>query len=258
MALAWAAACWACEDPNATEGLGVDASGTDAAGTDAAGTDAALPDAAMEPPGRLRWTLAWDLTGLEPVEGAPGFSVVTNLGYQVHLRDGTVTTWDASLLPCDGPKNHGPDTNETSADVAVVESLHAPLPALPWSVREGLVGDYCQGHLVVARADRNSLSDGRALVRDRISLHLELQVTSNSDATWVREVSLDAAFSYGAVLPLPVGLAPLSFTERSIDLRLTRFARTLFDDIDLTGSTDENLGRDVLRNLVLDSRLTVD
>ncbi|MEZ4474967.1 MAG: hypothetical protein R3F60_30080 [bacterium] len=212
----------------------------------------AAPDAAVAagPPGTLAWTLAWDATGVQPE--AVGWSVTTDLGYRVHLIDGAVTTWDASLVADDGTgtcaalKNHAGDQNETSADAPRVESLVNPLPSDTWALKSGLLGRYCLGQVVVARATPLVGTDGRARVRDRVALALAL--------TWARgggpatRLEVQAPFGHGALLALPGG--PIDFQQAGRRLTLVRSLAGLFDGIDFETSTADNVARDVLRALL--------
>ncbi|MEZ4464999.1 MAG: hypothetical protein R3F43_10995 [bacterium] len=183
---------------------------------------------------------------------AVGWSVTTDLGYRVHAIDGAVTglgrlarrrrRHPQHLRCAQEPRG---DQNETSAD-ARVESLVNPLPSDTWALKSGLLGRYCLGQVVVARATPLVGTDGRARVRDRVALALAL--------TWARgggpatRLEVQAPFGHGALLALPGG--PIDFQQAGRRLTLVRSLAGLFDGIDFETSTADNVARDVLRALL--------
>ena len=202
----------------------------------------------------VRWTLDWDLEGIET--SARGWCTVTDTGAEVCVTSGSVVSAMTSLVQCDDVVSRAGWTSWLPVSTAVaghpgdgdpsawyagqVEDL-----AFPTAVSVGdmeLWDDvYCRAHWATDAGweDASLRLTGWVTLPDGSRAPLDLQ----TDLAWASLQDV-AALSVG-----PSGAHP-------VEVRVIRQLAPLFDGIDWSGDL-EDLDRDVLRNLAESIRFEV-
>jgi hypothetical protein len=218
-----------------------------------------------------RYRLSWDTSGaVRQDDGA--WTIDTDLGYRVLLRDGHLATRAVSLVTCTPalqgassgalgllhlinllvPPAFACEGEEDPSTVAgVVEWLMQPA-AVELGSASFKAARYCKLHHQNARAH----SDSRGLRPDQgmeeRTLHLEGSFQRGDAAPVAFSVRSDLA--WGELRPLEVEAAQ---GTGFVEAELSRDLGGLFDGIELKSADEETLARGVLRNLNRGMSLTV-
>lgn len=229
-------------------------------------------------PHSIYYELGWQKEGI--VQAADGgWSVTSDLGYEVQLDEGYLVSYSAQLVPCENDDpllcratlpsflstklahaGHSTGTADPSAiETAVVESLSSPV-TLQFGAALAQPQRYCTLHYLAARADQDSqnLPSQPDLIGSSIYLKGSYRAPGQEDRTPF-EVSSDSA--YGIISPLTLSEESeptwLHSGTTSAYVLLERALDRMFDGIELSTTLDRNLPALVLKNLVSHSRLTL-
>lgn len=195
-----------------------------------------------------RYTLAWSTDGL--VEEAQGWSVITDRGYEVHVREGSLTTYGLSLVACEdvlarglspiasAHAGHGEQADPSTWSAPYTQSLTAPEPEL-YGELVFASARYCQVHYLLYAAREDTEGAGEADVGS--TLRLEAEVL----APVQRTLSLHVAPGHGALVDLPA----IDGEGSVLELVARRDLAGMLDGIDLASATDEEIGWHALGRL---------
>lgn len=190
------------------------------------------------------WRLDWDKTGVTPEGG--GWRAHSDLGYDVHVTAGTLTTWRLGLQPCpqtawslipSAYAHHIEPPDPTSVLPHLAEDLAAPV-ATRLPVRQVPSARYCRGFWLVSPPPP-------ALAGEAPRLSLALH------ATWTRggvqgELALETWIPDAKLQPVP----GLQDANGAIELTVERHLGTLFDGIDLANAPTPSLAWTILHRLL--------
>jgi hypothetical protein len=218
------------------------------AGLAACGDGVATPDEVIvQAAGTTGYTLDWDLSGAALDDD--GWSILTDLGYEVRLDSGWLVNYTVQLIPCETAQV------ESSAVefMRVVEDLAHPLSTTSSDVGLGQ-SDYCSLHYLVARADQEVVERPEDIELERLSLTLSGSWTG-ADGLGTGEFELATALGFGVILALPdeLVLGP----GDAAHFVITRQLDEVFAGVDFATSDTEDLERAVVRGIVESATLTV-
>lgn len=236
-----------------------------------AGGEAVSAEAGEEGPviGAAVWRLTWDRAGVIADARGPGWSVVNDLGYQVHVVSGWVLDHSVSLGPCAPAQVDGGTSwfslrfgirsafAHEDADASAIEAMHAedlthlgdsgPWPSVFPKTR------YCRAHWLAARA--TAKTDAPAGV--------DLAQTSvRVSGSWERGgetgiVDLDTWWPQGALQDLADITDPTDFAAAVADgearwawVTVDRKLGSLFDGIDFAEDSEAEATGKLVDNLV--------
>ncbi|MFT6399122.1 MAG: hypothetical protein ACJAYU_003886 [Bradymonadia bacterium] len=245
------------------------------AGLAACGDGVATPDEVIvQAAGTTGYTLDWDLSGAALDDD--GWSILTDLGYEVRLDSGWLVNYTVQLIPCETAQvessavefmraalrslnpiqtawaGHG-DDNDVTTLFGVVEDLAHPLSTTSSDVGLGQ-SDYCSLHYLVARADQEVVERPEDIELERLSLTLSGSWTG-ADGLGTGEFELATALGFGVILALPdeLVLGP----GDAAHFVITRQLDEVFAGVDFATSDTEDLERAVVRGIVESATLTV-
>lgn len=224
---------------------------------------------------QVTYTAQWNRGGATLVPGG-GWTVTTDLGYQVEVRGGYMVSYRASLTACEAPSGdstlarlwrglgvsvaHASDGEELDPSATTrpqVEWLAAPTSILLGTLAFTST-QYCGIHYLVARGDGSTFqlpSDVGMIGR---SLYLEGSYLAPGAHTPV-EFVVDTSEGTGVLVPVDAAVDETLLTgggaaQVTIDRRLD----TLTDRIDFSSIDPEGIAHEVLRNLARGTTVTVE
>jgi hypothetical protein len=211
----------------------------------------------------------------EPVDGG-GWSVVNELGHRFEIKQGFLVDYQASLQACPAPPDAGmgawlldlvgigiahaghsvnPDIPTAWPDT-FIEPIHEPTTREVATLRPP-PGEYCSVHYLVARADFDTREieryDGDVLP-DMLGKSVYL-----SGRWWPagevepRPFFFDTRFANGALQDVEIVLG-----DAPVEITITRDLGGILRDADPDAMSDRELEQAVLRNLLNDTRFTID
>ena len=204
---------------------------------------------------KIAYTLDWGW-GNAQADQTQGWHVTNNLGYDIHITDGTLVNAAVQLVPCvDSTRLFAPQTahaghgggkpDETRWVGPLVESLSKPGPIALGSVE---IGDhrYCQAHYLLAQ---NELKNGFGIVALEPTIVLTgTYISPNGGAPVAFRIKTNIA--WGGATDLPKAIVNDSGTEQAPhSLTLVRNLGMLLDGVDLAAMTPDQQARTVLRSL---------
>ncbi len=193
---------------------------------------------------RVDWQLAFDTARTTP--DTTGWRVTTDAGYDVHVTQGTLTTWRLGLQPCPPPQawslipaayaNHVEPPDPTSILPHLAENLAQPVTAR--LTRTVPLARYCQGFWLASAPP-----PAQAGEQARVSLQLR--------ATWQKaeksgEIYLETWMPDAKLQPVP----GLDSTDGAATLTVTRHLGALLDGVDLANAPTPAMAWTVLHKLV--------
>ena len=236
--------------------------------------DGVSPEVAAEQaPGNVSYSLEWDTSGVEPHRDG-GWSVITDLGYEVTLESGWLVTYSVQLVPCPTARapvrqiidralvalnplqtahaGHG-DVRDVSTAVGIVEDLAVPTIHLRTDLPLGETS-YCGLHYLVARADDEVTERPEGVELNRVSV-VAIGSWTSSDGTASGDFSISTSTGFGVILDLPEGriIAP----DDAPQLAITRSLAPAFDGVDFESASLVDLERALLRALVESTQVEV-
>jgi hypothetical protein len=200
-----------------------------------------------------------------------GFQVTTNLGYVVEVHAGYLVTSSVSLSPCQGDDDalslgpvrasllpvaqagHDDVADPSQLPHGRVEDLGAP-GANDLAYLEVPNTPYCRLHYLVARAGGDTTGLPSDVDLERTSLHLEGTFLAPGE-TEARPFLVHSSVANGLLWDLEAQ-GPCQ-TECVARIRVHRALDALFQDIVFTTSSEPDLGRQILQNLIDTARVTV-
>lgn len=238
----------------------------------AACTSAAEPDV-DEPTGEGLWvervTYAqdwiWDESAVQLTEGG-GFSLTTDLGYEVQVELAWLTTYTVALVPCPEPveedpfatlgdwllptahAGHSGELDPSAMEDAFVEDFSAPQTTTLGTV-EHPAALYCRVHVLSAAAPEDAQGTAPAGA-EGTTLLLEGRARGPEATEWT-DISVDTSLANGTFVDLPLSL-PL---EGSMAVTVHRRLDTLLDGIDWSLDSQAQIERQLLLNLMADVSL---
>ena len=232
----------------------------------ACGDDVAPESTAEQTPGTVSYSLEWDTSGVEPHHDG-GWSVITDLGYEVAFESGWLVTYSVQLVPCTTARSpvrqtidralaalnpfqtawagHG-DDNDVSTTVGIIEDLAGPTSQLRDQLPMGET-EYCGLHYLVARADDEVTERPEGVDLDRLSLRADGSWTS-PDGTTNGEFSIATSTGFGVILDLPGGA--IIGDDDAPELAITRTLSASFDGVDFESASLVDVERALVRALV--------
>jgi hypothetical protein len=199
----------------------------------------------------VEWVLAWDDAGIENHSDGT-WTVMTNMGFQVHVIDAWLMTSAVSLVPCDFNEDtgilswlgfilgqpavaaHAPFSDETMLELSSKESL-TPSSTIELPRLDFTENQYCSSYWLLARGGPGSQAE-----------HTSLYV----QGTWSKGarqglIGVDSDFTRAHMEPLePVALSLK--TPRAV---LKRRLSTAFDNIDFENDNDYTVAWRTIWNL---------
>lgn len=220
--------------------------------------------------GEITYTLTWSTEGVEASSDG-SITIVTDLGYEVTVTDGTLAAYSATVVACedgddsradddsgdgvvaalgglvgtpDAVASHG-ETFDEQVEGPVVETLGSPDTTVLGTTTVGS-DPYCEAHVAFARAstvgaDEDELAAFTTLELEGTVVAPDGTVTPLSVAT-----SLPWAASDELLDPSGEGLE-LRGADVTVEVR--RDLSRLFDGVDFTELEDDDLERALLRSI---------
>lgn len=214
----------------------------------------------------------WAWGDAAPRPSGPGWSVVTDRGYEVVVERAWLTNYSAALVPCphevvedDGGwasllpgivsvayAGDGASIDPSTVADAWVEDFATP--------RRSTLGeawfaptDYCRVHVLSAAAPANARheADGQP---EGVTLMLEGEFRDPTTGRW-SSLSLVTSLANGTFIELPDRSS--RDTEGIMEVVLTRRLDTLLDDIEFSSASAVEIEQQVLRNLMRDVTVEV-
>lgn len=201
----------------------------------------------------IEWLLDFATQRIQPE--AQGWQTTSDVGYQIHVNTGTLTTWRLGLLPCPdklawlllptAQAHHLEPPDPTSILPHLVEDLVHPVPhsAGPRLIPKR---QYCQGFWLVSAPP-----PAQAGLAPRVSLTLQ--------GTW-QKAGKTGKLDVQTWLP-DAKLQPVQGLERLEGpgkIHVTRHLDRLFDGVDLAEAPTNALAWTLLHRLVQDAEWRVE
>ena len=174
-------------------------------------------------------------------------SFSNDLGYEISLDDGSLTTYSAELLACEESSltswfmpqtahaGHGDEISEARTTQPLTESLRTQTAVL-LETRTIAANNYCSIHVVIGPDTESETS----------TLQLSGSYLS-SDQDTVGSFSFQTDLAWGQIYPLPT---PIGTNETAVSITLQRDITMLFDSIDFTTDNDAEIEKALLRNII--------
>ena len=214
---------------------------------------------------RVTYSLDWIWGEAVPTEGGVGWSVTTDLGYELQVERAWLTTYAVSLVPCPEPveeddadplamlgewlvptahAGHSGVLDDSAVEDPVVEDLSVP-GITTMGTAELSPTRYCRVHLLSAAAPEDAR--GPALDGDPVGTTLVLigRMRAPGAERW-QELALETSLANGTFLELPDEPSPSGALEITIHRRLD----TLLDGIALDGDDAVAMERKALLDLM--------
>jgi hypothetical protein len=241
-----------------------------------------MPAPTEDPPSahRVGYALDWNTDGVVPTPGGRGWTTSNNLGYEVELIVGYLSTYSITFVPCDDdPAAHKlPVVGALDAWMGVRSAYagHSSETMDPALLVPGIVEDlaeprryqtdtrlppptrFCRVHYLVARAERDAgnLPTGHQMVD--VSLYVEGKRKASAAEEWtpfrietrsangvVHDVAADGeAFEANTAIGSPTAT-------------VTRKLSTLFDDVDFDAMSDKKISWELLKRVIEGIEVTV-
>jgi hypothetical protein len=217
---------------------------------------AALPAETAE--GEVTYVMAWDTTGV--TYDTSGWSVVTDLGYEVHVASATLTTFTVTMVDC--PHTHGLlQRIRNLFGVATARAGHTsgPDPALVGGPLAETIGgepstlgtttvsepSYCEGHVAFGGNGEAPTLEVTGVVVSTDGERLELDVSTTVDWGTLRDLVDDEGRTIHAVVGEP------------LEITVIRDAAALFDGVDFASDSSEYQATQMLRSMADSVRFVV-
>lgn len=231
-----------------------------------------LPAPTSSTPGNVVYTTTWDWGAAQP-DPAGGWHVVNDLGYEVHLQDGYIVTYSATLGECphshsflawlvslltpnSAAAGHNSEADPAQINASFVDSLAQPT-AHEWGTVLVNEPSYCEGHYLVARADHTTAGSSAAF-ETSISITGTYQSVMSDE---IQSFTLTSAVAWGTLGPLLDGDAQgnvhIEIGNEAVHIDIRRQLDRLFDGIDFATISESAFAQAVLRNLLQNTRFVV-
>jgi len=219
--------------------------------------DSGIPAPAID---GVEYQLSWASDGTTPE--TEGWSVETDLGYRVHVKEGWINNYSVQLVPCPevarisvgvGVAHAGhPEDADPSAVYGQVQSLTDPTDL--WTTLDLDTTSYCSVHYVVGHVDEDSTGLPEEPDLFGVSLWMQGEIVTPEGEILPLEIATHRAHA-----DLLEELALLTTDLRDTHIAkvvVTRNLATLFDGIDFTAAPDD-VDWAVLSNLIADLQVEV-
>lgn len=217
--------------------------------------------------GRFVYTLAWNLEGVRRDDQAIGWSVTTDLGYEVRVDAGYLTSHSAELLACDrrtvplvqlatwiAPRpayaTHALSLNPSAFHQARIESLARPRDSR--TVRPVPAAEYCGVQYLVARAAGVATGLPEDIDMTARSLYLRGDYAAAEGMHQPFEITTTVAHG------LRFDSDRIDGRDAPVAVRIERSLGRLFDGVDFAQSPEREWPRRILRNLIDSTVVAVD
>ncbi len=221
-----------------------------------------------EPTGILNYALKWNTEGITHLSDG-GWQVTTNLGYEIRVTSGYVTTFRMELVECEtteaaafsflfpspvqaGHPSDGPSETRTSQDT--VENL-ITLPTQSMASLPVSRADWCTLHYLAGPTTDAALNltDTGGDLGKSIMLIGDYKAPDSED--WI-PFTATSEEGFGTFLLAPTDPG-IRLGDGVVSIVVTRTASTLFDNIDFGTSSPDTIGFSVLRQLSKSAAITV-
>ena len=250
-------------------------SGESAGEDDAHGASTAWESDASPPvAGSIRYRYEWDLDGVKRDPASPGWTVDTDLGYEVTVTEGYLVSASVQLTQCPEEESaasrvwdaffgipsaragHSSEFNPAAVTLGVAESLLDLAPFEAGTVT-GIEERFCSAHYLVAPGDK----DTRLLPKGSINMvdkSLYLQGTWRRPGSTAAELfTIDTSLSWGELSSLyPPGQYQVEGAAFEAEpgtvgslVVIRRRPATMFDGVDFETVTDKEFATRVLSAL---------
>ena len=174
-------------------------------------------------------------------------AITNDLGYDITINDGLVTTYSAELLACEEPAlsnwffpqtayaGHGDEISDARTTQPLTELLPAQTAVL-LETRTIAANHYCQIHVVIGPDTESETST--------------LQISGSyisSDQDTVGSFSFQTDLAWGQIYPLPTTIGT---NETAVSITMQRDIKQLFDGIDFATAPDAEIEKALLRNII--------
>ena len=250
------------------------------------------------PVGTIHYRLLWDesrimaspntgtntTTNAGPIAGpSVGWSVITDLGYEVRVDRGWLVSSGLTLVPCGddvgwaGAGNFGVGTayagHSGEVDLSgitspIVESLTEPA-VVEWRSSKIPSTRYCQLHYLLARSDERAVADAAQVDMRGFTLWIDAAYRAPGSAR-EHPLSVRIASAHGGLSGLGQvdqahharrekdgTIAAVETGRGDYGVTLRRDLGALFDGIELDDALDEEIERQLLRNVIDNVGITV-
>lgn len=218
---------------------------------------------------RVTYHQDWVWGGAAPEDEGTGWSLTTDLGYEVHVERAWLTTYSVALVPCpeetdDGVMatlgewlvptahaGHGGTLDASAMDEPFVEDLSTPETTTLGTV-DFTEGRYCRVHLLAAAAPEDARAADPLDDPSGTTMVLEgwFRAPGSEDA---RELLVETSLANGTFLELPDGLQ----VDGALEITIHRRLDTLLDGIELDRDDPSEVERAVLLALMHGATLDV-
>ncbi len=214
------------------------------------------------PIGTIEYELGWSTERI--VSAGGGWTVTTDLGYEVTVQQGWLVSYGLTLLPCeDDPglarrsafgvstayAGHPGAADRSAFMEPVVQSLSSPVDLHVASVRVPATR-YCQAHYLVARSDEDAVRTSTGDMRGTTLLVSGSYRAPGSDRA--EELRIRIAAANGGIVGFSNGAPETNVSTGHGDyvVRFERDLGALFDQIEFDDFSAEEIEKQILRNVI--------
>ncbi len=217
--------------------------------------------------GDVAYRVSWEWGEAQPLAGNDGWTVTNDLGYEIEVRAGKLTTRNLELVPCHAPpqqqplarlfRGFGPPAahaghgsvlpNASRISRSFEEDLSRPA-GREIEARRVRDPDYCQGHLLIARPSGTPPS----------AASLEISGAQRRGGSAPRPFSIRGATAYGRLKDLVGsggGPAERQSIVGGIRIDVRRELDSMFDGIDFAAMSEaaqaDRIARSIVDNALL-------
>jgi len=220
------------------------------------------------------WTLDWDTQGVD-FDPNGGFSLTTNLGYNLHIDAGQVVLHRVALIPCPATPSDtqaffslsiaSARAHEEESDPSSMETLTVTDVVDPKSIEIGAnaftPGRYCQAYWLVARGMEGAVGTGNLDMSNR-SIYFTGTWERNGDSGpllvdtwWPTGIITDLkSITDSDLYSAAAAESSVHFTWIGIRLPLGR----IFDDLEFGVDSDAIVADSILDHIISEAEMTVD
>lgn len=227
----------------------------------------------------LSYELTWNLRDITPEEDGT-LRWQTNLGYELRLVEGFLTSFSAQVVPCDPAQSTGltpllealgfprpafaghgsADTNPAALTTPHIERL-TPLPrSHAFGEASVSAGTFCQTHYLIAGATENATNLPSSPNMLGTSLYLRGHFREAQSQRW-RDFEVHTALANGLLAPLQTiegrSVDQISSSTGEVTVMIERTLAGFFEDVDFKDVTPTKLERQLLSSVIAHTRTRV-
>ncbi len=232
--------------------------------------------------GQVLYQFDWHWGKAQPDTDGKGWTVINDLGYQIHVTQGYLVTGSAELVPCAhthaqvqpstidtiaalfapqiAKAGHGGESDASRLKNPQVESLTVP-QSISAITQWGSEPNYCQMHYLVAYgvANAQNLPTDVSMIGNSLLIEGEVRAPNTTVAT---PFNLKSALAWGGSKDLIVTNDKTDVAEgvksgTFLHLIVSRDLGSLFDGVDFAQMSAQDQSKQILRSIIQNTEIEV-